>query len=146
LVLPARARDEEQQCTTQESMFNFIRLSDGGAPPASDEMRSEVEIIATIAGKVLPQGPIDFSSLRDHRAIRAAIAAVVPGFEAIAQIDDERREFHIHARTLHLPTFGTASGKAHATVTPVPHQALADGEFRLMTLRSEGQFNTVVYE
>ena len=146
LVLPARARDEEHQCTTQESMFNFIRLSDGGTPPASEEMRSEVEIIATLAGMVLPQGPVDFGGLRDHRAIRAAIAAVVPGFEAIGQIDDERREFHIHARTLHLPTFGTASGKAHAAVTPVPHQVLADGEFRLMTLRSEGQFNTVVYE
>jgi molybdopterin-dependent oxidoreductase alpha subunit len=146
LVLPARARDEEHQCTTQESMFNFIRLSDGGAPPASEEMQSEVEIVATLAGMVLPEGPVDFHSLRDHRAIRAAIAAVVPGFEAMGQIDDERREFHIRARTLHLPTFATASGKAHATVTPVPHQALADGEFRLMTLRSEGQFNTVVYE
>src|SRR5262249_8201823 len=43
LVLPTRARDEESQCTTQESMFNYVRLSDGGASPASPEMRSEVE-------------------------------------------------------------------------------------------------------
>ena len=146
LVLPALARDEEHQCTTQESMFNFVRLSDGGAPAASEEMRSEVEIIATLAGMVLPQGPVDFGSLRDHRAIRAAIAAVVPGFEAMGEIDESRREFQINARTLHAPTFATASGRAHAAVTPVPHSPLADGEFRLMTLRSEGQFNTVVYE
>jgi molybdopterin-dependent oxidoreductase alpha subunit len=146
LVLPALARDEEHQCTTQESMFNFVRLSDGGAGAASDEMRSEVEIIATLAGMVLPQGPVDFGSLRDHRAIRAAIAAVVPGFEAIGEIDESRREFQINARTLHAPTFTTASGRAHAAVTAVPHCSLADGEFRLMTLRSEGQFNTVVYE
>ncbi|MEO0953306.1 MAG: molybdopterin-dependent oxidoreductase, partial [Pseudomonadota bacterium] len=30
LVLPVTARDEEWQPTTQESMFNFVRLSDGG--------------------------------------------------------------------------------------------------------------------
>ncbi len=146
LVLPALARDEEHQCTTQESMFNVVRLSDGGAPAMSHEMRPEVEIIATLAGMVVPPGPVDFSSLRDHRAIRAAIAAVVPGYEAIGAIDESKQEFQVHGRTLHAPTFATASGKAHAAVTPVPEMPLADGEFRLMTLRSEGQFNTVVYE
>jgi molybdopterin-dependent oxidoreductase alpha subunit len=146
LILPALARDEEPQCTTQESMFNFVRLSDGGASPASEEMRPEVEIIATLAGMVLPPGPIDFGRLRDHGAIRAAIASVVPGYEAIGTIDETRREFQINGRTLHEPTFATASGKARAEVAPVPEMPLADGEFRLMTLRSEGQFNTVVYE
>ena len=29
IVLPVLARDEELQATTQESMFNFVRLSDG---------------------------------------------------------------------------------------------------------------------
>jgi molybdopterin-dependent oxidoreductase alpha subunit len=146
LVLPTLARDEERQCTTQESMFNYVRLSDGGAPAASEEMCSEVEIIATLAGMVLPPGPVDFGALRDHRAIRAAIAAVVPGFEAIGEIDESKREFQVNERTLHAPTFATASGKAHAAATVVPHWSLAEGEFRLMTLRSEGQFNTVVYE
>lgn len=146
VLLPVLARDEERQCTTQESMFNFVRLSDGGAPAASEEMRPEVEIIATLAGMVLPPGPVDFSSLRDHRAIRAAIAVVVPGYEAIGAIDATRKEFHIAGRTLHATTFNTPSGRAHAAVTPVPQQLLDDGEFRLMTLRSEGQFNTVVYE
>src|SRR5205823_1743851 len=30
LILPVRARDEETQPTTQESMFNYVRVSDGG--------------------------------------------------------------------------------------------------------------------
>ena len=30
LILPVLARDEEPEPTTQESMFNFVRLSDGG--------------------------------------------------------------------------------------------------------------------
>jgi molybdopterin-dependent oxidoreductase alpha subunit len=146
LILPALARDEERQCTTQESMFNFVRLSDGGAAAAAAEMRPEVEIIATLAGMVLPDSPVDFARWHDHAAIRAAIAAVVPGYEAIGEIDRTREEFQIAGRTLHAPHFNTASGKARAAVTPVPEFPLADGEFRLMTLRSEGQFNTVVYE
>lgn len=146
LILPALARDEERECTTQESMFSFVRLSEGGQAAASAEMRSEVEIIATLAGTVLPSGPVDFHQLRDHQAIRAAIAAVVPGYEAIGEIDATRAEFQIAGRTLHSPSFSTGSGKARAHVTAVPDFALGDGEFRLMTLRSEGQFNTVVYE
>jgi len=146
LILPALARDEERQCTTQESMFNFVRLSEGGATAASDEMRPEVEIIATLAGMVLPAGPVDFARLRDHGAIRAAIAAVVPGYEAIGAIDRTKEEFQVAGRILQIPQFNTVSGKAQADVTPVPEFPLAEGEFRLMTLRSEGQFNTVVYE
>ena len=45
-----------------------------------------------------------------------------------------------------VPLYATASGKAEARPTPVPATALRDGEIRLMSLRSEGQFNTVVYE
>ncbi|HEY8513923.1 MAG TPA: FdhF/YdeP family oxidoreductase [Candidatus Binatia bacterium] len=146
LLLPALARDEERQCTTQESMFNYVRVSDGGAEPASSEMRSEVEIIATLAGMALPQGPIDFGSLRDHDAIRAAIARVVPGYERVAEVERSRAEFEIPGRRLRSPSFATPTGKARAAVTPVPDFPLRDGELRLMTLRSEGQFNTVVYE
>src|SRR5437016_4488210 len=29
LILPVLARDEEPEATTQESMFNYVRLSDG---------------------------------------------------------------------------------------------------------------------
>ena len=146
LVLPARARDEETQCTTQESMFNFVRVSEGGAAPASGEMRSEVETIARLAAAVLPSGPVDFAALTDHAAIRAAIARVVPGYEAIADVERTRAEFAVGGRTFHTPRFNTPDGRARFRPTPLPPFAAAAGEFRLMTLRSEGQFNTVVYE
>src|SRR5207244_12384084 len=69
----------------------------------------------------------------------------VPGYAAIGDIDQTRREFHVAGRVLHAPPFPTADGKAHFHVTPLPAFAPPAGEFRLMTLRSEGQFNTVVY-
>jgi molybdopterin-dependent oxidoreductase alpha subunit len=146
LVLPALARDEERQCTTQESMFNFVRLSDGGSAAASGDMRSEVEIIAALAAAVLPAGPVDWGALRDHRAIRREIAKVVPGYEALADIDRTRTEFQVGGRTYHTPRFGTPDGRARMRPTAPPTFAPAPGELRLMTLRSEGQFNTVVYE
>ncbi len=146
LILPARARDEEPQCTTQESMFNFVRLSDGGATSSAAEARSEVEILARLGAALLPPGPVDFATLVDHGAIRRMIAQVVPGYSAIGEIDRTRREFHVAGRTKHAPEFATADGRARFRVTPVPAFAPGPGELRLTTLRSEGQFNTVVYE
>jgi len=146
IVLPALARDEESQATTQESMFNYVRLSEGGEPAVSGEMRSEVEIIAGLAERILPPGRFDWASMRDHRRLREQIAACVPGYDAIATIDQTRREFQIGGRTFHDPVFATGDGKAAFHVTPLPAPAADAREFRLMTLRSEGQFNTVVYE
>jgi molybdopterin-dependent oxidoreductase alpha subunit len=146
LVLPALARDEEHECTTQESMFSYVRLSEGGAPAASGEMRSEVQILATLAKAVLPEGRLDWSRLTNHEAIRAVIAEVVPGYRAIGAIDRTRAEFHVAGRVFHEPRFATSDGRARMRPTPLPAFAPEPGEFRVMTMRSEGQFNTVVYE
>ena len=145
LVLPVLARDEEAQPTTQESMFNLVRMSDGGTPSVDGEMRSEVEIIAEIAGSVLPKGRVDWSSFRSHRTLRQAMADVVPGFDEMRGIDETRREFQIAGRTFHEPRFATPDGRARFHVTPLPPAWPVD-RFRLTTVRSEGQFNTVVYE
>jgi anaerobic selenocysteine-containing dehydrogenase len=146
MILPVLARDEEPQPTTQESMFNFVRLSDGG-PARHEGPRSEVAVIAEAAGRVLGAGgPIDWSAIARHQAIRQAIAAVVPGYEKIAAIGETRQEFQIEGRTMHARTFPTPTGRAAFRVTPIPQLDRAGAALRLMTLRSEGQFNTVVYE
>jgi molybdopterin-dependent oxidoreductase alpha subunit len=139
LLLPVLARDEEPQPTTQESMFNYVRRSEGGQAPPAGEMWSEVDVIASLAERVLPEGRFDWQELRSHRRLREGIAAVVPGFGSI--VDDE---FQIEGRTFHEPRFATSDGRARFRVTPLPE--LPRSEYRLMTLRSEGQFNTVVYE
>ena len=146
LILPALARDEEQQPTTQESMFSFVRLSDGGHRAASGEMRSEVDIIASLARRILPDNGFDWAALSSHRELRAAMAATVPGYDGMGGIEGKGGEFQIRGRIFREPRFGTADGRAHFRVTPVPDFELDNGEFRLLTLRSEGQFNTVVYE
>src|SRR4029077_11907364 len=51
IILPVLARDEEPEATTQESMFNYIRLSDGG-PRRLAGPRGEIDVIASIAAAV----------------------------------------------------------------------------------------------
>ena len=146
IIVPVLARDEEAQATTQESMFNFVRMSDGGTPSVAGDFRSEVEVIASFAERVLPPDRFDWRSLRSHQKLREEIARVVPGFAALQAIDQTRQEFQIEGRTFHQPRFKTPDGKAQFSVVPIPMPEPAPDEFRLMTIRSEGQFNTVVYE
>ncbi|MFM9010180.1 MAG: histidine kinase, partial [Planctomycetota bacterium] len=143
IILPVLARDEEPEPSTQESMFSYIRLSDGGAPRHVGP-RAEVEIIADLALRVLGTGgPVDWRAMSHTSTIRDAIAAIVPGLEQIAAIDRTKQEFSIPGRALDRPAFPTADGRATLFVHDLP--AAPEG-LTLMTIRSEGQFNTVVYE
>ena len=154
IILPVLARDEEPSPTTQESMFNYIRLSDGG-PRRHEGPRSEVEVAATVAQRMAKKqgdqkrglAAVDWQSMRDTGHIRDAIAPIIPGFEAIGKIDQTKQEFHIAGRTFHKPNFATPDGRANLHAHTLPALAgTAPNELRVMTIRSEGQFNTVVYE
>ena len=146
IIWPVLARDEEPQPTTQESMFNFVRLSDGG-PRRVAGPKSEVEVIASLAEQVLGRtGPVDWHSMQRTSKIQEAIARVVPGWEAINDISKTKREFQIGGRTFHKPEFATKSGRARVHVHELPRLRGGEKQLRLMTVRSEGQFNTVVYE
>ena len=146
IVLPTVVRDEEMQPTTQESMFSFVRLSDGGMRRPLGELRSEVEIITTIGAHLLPDGPIDFRALRNHDAVRKVMAAVVPGYGNVAEIGRTKQEFHVKDRVRHHPEFHFPDGRARFVAVDTPADNRNPGQLRLMTIRSEGQFNTVVYE
>lgn len=145
LILPVCARDEEPEPTTQESMFNFVRLSDGGIRRIAT-VRSEVEILADIATRLLPDSPVDLQAFKRHARVREAIAEVIPGMEALADIDVARREFYISGRVLHTPKFNTRDGRAHFVVPARETPRNDERPFTLMSIRSEGQFNSIVYE
>jgi molybdopterin-dependent oxidoreductase alpha subunit len=143
IILPVLARDEEPEPSTQESMFSYIRLSDGGTPRHVGP-RAEVEIIADIARRVLGEGgPVNWRDMARTSTIRQAIGRIVPGLEQIAEIDRTKKEFSIPGRAIDRPAFPTPDGLAHLCVHELPEPP--DG-LQLMTIRSEGQFNTVVYE
>ncbi|MCB1693921.1 MAG: FdhF/YdeP family oxidoreductase [Pseudomonadales bacterium] len=145
IIFPVTARDEEWEETTQESMFNYVRLSEGGIERL-DNVKPESWILSEIAREVLGDAPVDFRTFQSHRKVREAIAEIVPGMEALKDIDIARQEFHITQRVLHAPVFNTPSGKAVFATPTMRQQSSPDRPFMLSTVRSEGQFNSIVYE
>jgi molybdopterin-dependent oxidoreductase alpha subunit len=145
-ILPVLPRDEEPQATTQESMFSFVRLSDGG-PPRFANARSEVSVLVAL-GRALFAGDsrLDWSTLESHAAIRDLIADLIPDYERLRRIGETRDEFHVPGRAVDGYRFPTVSGRAQFFPVTVPKPVEQDGRLRLITLRSEGQFNSVVYD
>jgi len=111
LILPVTARDEEWQSTTQESMFNYVRLSDGGITRL-DNVKPESHILCEIGKRLLPDSPIDFEKFKDHDTVRSAIAQTIPGMEELKDISVAKEEFHIKNRLIHEPVFQTKNQKA----------------------------------
>lgn len=145
IILPVLARDEEQESTTQESMFNYVRLSEGGTPNVAGEMRSEVAALSGLAARILPVDRFDWSTLTGHDALREAMASCVPGYAPVRNIGTTRKEFTIPGRVMHQAQFPTADGLAHFHDIDLPAPR-DETDLVLMTIRSEGQFNTVVYD
>lgn len=146
LVLPVCARDEEHQPTTQESMFNFVRVSDGGIERLH-HAKPESEVLSELAQKLLPESPVDFAALHSHDAIRELIADSIPGLKPLKSIAQTKEEFTVQGRILHKPNFSMPDGRARF-LTHQLEGARTSNEypFMLASIRSEGQFNSIIYE
>ncbi|HCO22952.1 MAG TPA: histidine kinase, partial [Gimesia maris] len=146
LILPVLPRDEEPQSTTQESMFSYVRMSDGGKSRYVGP-RSEVSILAAIGQKLFAgDNRIDWKKLESHSAIRELIADLIPGYENMHQTIESNKEFHVAGRAVAEYKFPTESGKAKFHAIPLPDISTDEDQLRLITIRSEGQFNSVVYD
>jgi molybdopterin-dependent oxidoreductase alpha subunit len=160
LLLPVFNRFETPHRTTVESGNNWVRLNEPGSTHLrGGDLVSEVEFLAELAHRLHGGEPIDWRRLQDPAYVRELIARTVPGYEAMAGIDASKREFEVRGRVFHEPRFATAMGRAQLAVTPLPDLrlpgpehfgGLAAGErglvLSLITARSYGQHNTVVYK
>lgn len=152
LILPVCVRDEEPEPTTQESMFNFVRLSDGGIERIQNA-RSEIDVLVDLALSIQDKknkgdtNKFDYSVFRSRSSLRQVLARTIPGLEQLKDIDVAKKEFHVSNRLMHKPIFRTSNGKANFQVVAIP-AAVNDKRFplRAMTTRTEGQFNSIVYE
>ncbi len=158
LVLPVFNRFENPHQTTVESGNNFVRLNDAGETHLKDaDLVAEVDFITEIAHRLHGDSPVDWRRLKDTHYVRQLIAQTVPGYEAIATIDETLEEFTIGGRIITEPHFPTPSGKAQMQTPELPTLTLpakqdfgAAAETRgavvaLVTGRGYGQHNTVVY-
>jgi molybdopterin-dependent oxidoreductase alpha subunit len=158
LILPVFARFENPHKTTCESGNNFVRLNDAGTTHLTQaDLISEVEFLAELAHRLHGDRPVDWRKLQNTEYIRQLIAQTIPGYEAMATIDQTQTEFTINDRIFNTPQFPTPSGKATMFITPLPQLTLPTPEdfgmpastrgivLALGTGRSYSQHNTVVY-
>ncbi|HEY9720514.1 MAG TPA: FdhF/YdeP family oxidoreductase [Oscillatoriaceae cyanobacterium] len=153
LILPCLGRTEADiqasgpQFVTTENSMGVVQHSRGRLAPASSQLLSEVAIVCGLARTVLGDNTrVPWEAwTADYARVREAIARVVPGFEDYNRRVHDRGGFYLPNGPRDSRTFATATGKARFTVNPLPHHALAPGEFLMMTIRSHDQFNTTIY-
>ena len=122
IILPVLARDEEPQPTTQESMFNYVRLSDGGPRRHEGPRERSRNHRHDRASQTLGNGgPIDWQSMQNTGKIREAIAKVVPGFEQLADDRQNRsKNFTLPAGRFISRSFPTPDGRAKIHIHELP--------------------------
>lgn len=155
-ILPCLARSERDvqatgnQAITIEDSFSHIHASVGKRAPASQHLKSELAIVAGIAKQTLDPNPrVEWDKwTSDYSLVRDLIEATYP---------DDFKDFNKRLFTAggfyrgnpaHDRVWKTETGKAVFT-TPDQLNALSFADrparFRLVTLRSNDQFNTTIY-
>lgn len=155
-LLPCLGRSEEDvqesgpQTVTMEDSLSMIHGSVGKRKPASEHLLSELAIVTGMAKATLPPKPtIKWDEwTADYGKVRDLIEATYP---------DKFRNFNARVFTpggffkgneARERIWKTESGKAEFT-TPTTLSAMGvpdkAGRFRLITMRSNDQFNTTIY-
>jgi len=155
-LLPCLGRIErvmengKAQVLSTEDSTSCIHASVGKAEPASADLLSETRIVVEMAKATLapnPKVPWD-TWVNDYATIRDAIEATYPDqFRDYNQRMWQPGGFH-RPNTARERIWKTASGKAEFIPPPAlvaTGFADAPGRFRLMTMRSNDQFNTTIY-
>ncbi len=135
----------EQFVSTESTMLN-VQMSKGIFPPASEQLRSETWIVASMAKAVLgARTTVDWDAMAgDYDNIRDAISRVVPGCENYNERIREPGGFYMPSPT-HLGEFPTPTGKAMFRPSPIEIVGLEKGQLIMTTIRSHDQFNTTIY-
>jgi molybdopterin-dependent oxidoreductase alpha subunit len=157
-LLPCRGRIEldmqggHPQSVTTEDSTGYMHPSLGMATPASPHLLSEPAIVAGIAkAAIAPSARLDWDGwVADYASIREEIAAVFPeifhDFNARrGALGGFRRPLAAAKREWKTPN-GKANFVAPKSLTEDPDAPEPDHDvLRLMTIRSDDQFNTTVY-
>ncbi|MBC6449740.1 FdhF/YdeP family oxidoreductase [Actinokineospora xionganensis] len=154
LILPTRGRTERDtqesgdQFVTVEDSMSVVHRSEGRLEPASEQLRSEVDIVCGIADALFGPGhPVPWKDFpRDYDLIRDRISRVVPGCDAYNAKVREPDGFVLpHSPRDSREFSGTKTGKAAFTANELTVPFVPEGRLLLQTLRSHDQYNTTIY-
>ncbi|MAX01233.1 MAG: formate dehydrogenase [Sphingomonas sp.] len=155
-LLPCLGRSEEDvqesgpQSVSMEDSLSHIYGSVGKRKPASEHLRSELAIVAGIAKETLPPNPnVPWDRwVGDYSVVRDQIEKTYPGkFDQFNERMFQPGGFY-RGNPARDRIWHTESGKAEFSC---PDQLTAfgveekPGRYRLITMRSNDQFNTTIY-
>jgi formate dehydrogenase major subunit len=124
-----------------------VHTSKGPLEPASDQLRSEVDIVCSLALATLGgRHGIPWGVFRgDYGQIRRRIGRMVPGCASYEEKVDQPGGFVLPHPPRDSRTFPTEKGRAIFTVSPTEVLQVPEGRLLLQTMRSHDQFNTTIY-
>ena len=168
LILPCLGRTEidhrktGNQIVTVENSMGVVHSSQGTSLPASENLKSEVAIVAGIAqafeNKFLKRNHnknerwknymsfdwIEHSN--DYDKIRELIEKVIPGFDDYNIRCRNKGGFYLPNPPRDNRIFNTNTGKANFMCNILSSQEkFLDSSFIMMTIRSHDQYNTTIY-
>ena len=152
IILPTLGRTELDnhnsinRFVTVENSMGKVHRSKGVLQPASDELKSEPEIIGLLADTFFDGNHVvpwkEMSA--NYDLIRDKIQSVLKGYDDLTNksggpgfyLPNNSRDLNF--RMLHHE-------KAQFSICKLPQHKLKSNEFLLMTIRSHDQFNTTIY-
>lgn len=152
LILPCLGRTDRdltagnEQFVTTENSTGVVQMSRGVLEPPSDQLESEVAIVAGVARATFGERTkVNWRALaEDYDRIRDAIERTIPGFEGYNQRARQRGGFYLPNGPRER-IFTNREQRALFTINDVPKVSLAPGELLLTSIRSHDQYNTTVY-
>ena len=150
LILPTYGRSEKEQgnnrFVTVENSMGRVRGSKGVLKPASEHLKSEPELIASLAHTYFKgRHAVDWNLLgNDYGKIREMIDKVAKGFEK-TESRAKGVGYYLPNNVRERDFSKLPGGKARITINKLPEHKLKADEFMLMTIRSHDQFNTTIY-
>tara|TARA_R110000868_G_scaffold158589_4_gene386840 strand:+ start:45861 stop:48164 length:2304 start_codon:yes stop_codon:yes gene_type:complete len=152
LLLPTYGRSEKdmkdgkQRFITVENSMGRVRQSKGLLKPASENIKSEPDIIAELAHTYFKGNhSMDWKALgENYDLIRDKIDKVAKGFQKTNE-QSKGVGYYLPNNVRELDFSMLPNGKAQFTINKIPQHQLKSDEYMLMTIRSHDQFNTTIY-
>ncbi len=144
--------EDGPQTMSMEDSLGCIHASRGVRNPASEHQRSEPYVVAGLAKAMLDPNPrVDWDGwARDFRRVRAAIAQTYPEIfhdyeKRMFEPGGFQRPIPVRSRIWKTKTQRANFVTPHSLVEDPDMPEVAPDVLRMITLRSNDQFNTTVY-
>ena len=153
IILPCLGRTEVDRhhgtdhFVSVEDSMGLVHASTGVLQPPSDDVRSEVSILAELGLSLFgPDHAVDWSALgADYDRIRTHVANTIDGFENYNNRVRDPGGFELPNGPRDDRTFATSDGTAKLKCSTYESPQLGADELMLQTTRSHDQYNTTIY-